>query len=62
MEVARLDKGLTQRQLAAVITASGVKVTDSHLSKIERGMVSPGPQLRRAIADALGIDKLKDLP
>lgn len=62
METARLAKGWTQRKLAAVITAGGTQVTDSHLSKIERGMVSPGPALRRAIADALGLDGLKDLP
>jgi len=61
METARLTKGWTQRKLAAVITAGGVKVTDAHLSKIERGLVSPGPALRRAIADALGLS-IDDLP
>lgn len=62
MEVARLRKGYTQRRLAAIITAAGVPVTDSHLSRIERGLFAPGPELRLAIAEALGIDGVNDLP
>ena len=62
MEQARLAKGWTQRQLAAVIVAAGVQVTDAHLSRIERGMSAPGPALRKGIADALGLDGVKDLP
>lgn len=61
MEQARLAKGWTQRKLAAVVTAAGVSVTDAHLSRIERGMSSPGPGLRKALADALGL-KVTDLP
>ena len=61
MEQARLAKGWTQRMLAAVVTAAGVSVTDAHLSRIERGMSSPGPGLRKALADALGL-KVTDLP
>jgi transcriptional regulator with XRE-family HTH domain len=61
METARLEKGWTQRKLADVIRAAGTPVTDSHLSKIERGRVSPGPALRRAIADALNLS-INDLP
>lgn len=55
MKAARLDKGWSQRQLAAVITAAGCPVSDGNLSRIERGEVSPSPKLRRALADALGI-------
>lgn len=58
MEEARLRKGLTLRQLAAVISAAGTKVTDPTLSRIERGQ-KPRPELRQAIADALGMDPLQ---
>ena len=57
MRKAREDKGWTLRKLAAVITAAGVPVSDGNLSRIERGEVSPRVALKRAIADALGIDK-----
>lgn len=62
MEEARLRKGWTQRQLADVIAATGVRTDNSNLSKIERGLVKPGPALRTAIANALNLDPLKDLP
>lgn len=61
MYSARLDKGWTLRDLADKLTASGVPASDGNLSRIERGEVSPGPRLRKAIADALGI-KTTDLP
>jgi transcriptional regulator with XRE-family HTH domain len=55
MKTARIAKGWSQRQLAAVVTAAGTSVSDGNLSRIERGEVSPSPKLRRALADALGI-------
>lgn len=61
MKTARLDKGWTLRKLAAVVTAAGCPVSHANLSRIERGEVSPGPQLRRALADALHIP-LTELP
>lgn len=61
MKAARLNKGWTQRKLAAVITAAGTPVSDGNLSRIESGKVSPSPALRRAIADALDL-KTTDIP
>ena len=61
MMTARLNKGWTQRKLAAVITAAGTPASDGNLSRIERGEVSPNPALRRAICDALGLEPT-DLP
>lgn len=56
MEEARLRKGWTQRQLAAFVTAAGTAVNDSTISRIEKGLMRPRPGLRRALADALGLD------
>jgi transcriptional regulator with XRE-family HTH domain len=61
MKTARIAKGWSQRQLAAVVTAAGTPVSDGNLSRIERGEVSPSPKLRRALAEALGIAPT-DLP
>lgn len=61
MREARENKGWTLRKLAAVITASGVSVSDGNLSRIERGEISPRPGLKRAIADALSLE-LSQLP
>lgn len=61
MMTARIAKGWSQRQLAAIVTAAGQPVSDGNLSRIERGQVSPSPKLRRALADALGI-RPADLP
>jgi transcriptional regulator with XRE-family HTH domain len=54
LRAARLDKGWTQTQLAAVVSASGVSVNHTTIYRIERGETSPRPALRKALADALG--------
>lgn len=58
MRAARLRQGLTQEELAAACRAKGVRASDSQLSKIERGLWSPRPKLRAALAEILGIDVL----
>lgn len=63
MKAARLRKGWTLRDLAGVLNASGAKTSDdgSNLSRIERGEVSPGPALRKALCDTLDL-RAADLP
>lgn len=64
MKAARLAKGWTLRDLAGVLAAKhGVTTASdgSNLSRIERGDVSPGPALRKALCDALDL-KAADLP
>lgn len=61
MKTARLAKGWTLRRLAMAVELTGVKASDGNLSRIERGEVSPGPALRKALADTLGI-ATTDLP
>ena len=52
----RLDLGLTQQDLADACMDLGVLVSDSQISKIERGHSSPLPALRKALKDVLGDD------
>lgn len=49
----RRAAGMTQRGLSARCAELGAPISDSQLSKIERGIWSPRPAALRAIADAL---------
>lgn len=46
----RLGLGLTLVDLASRCTEAGVPVSHSHLSKLERGLYTPRPHLRLALA------------
>lgn len=50
----RRAAGMTQRDLSARCAELGAPISDSQLSKIERGLWSPRPGALRAIAEALG--------
>lgn len=52
----RLKLGLSQRALAELCEAQGAPVTDSQLSKIERGKCMPYPPLRAALSRILSLD------
>lgn len=52
----RIHAGLTQRGVSARAHARGRSVSDSQLSKIERGLMCPRPSTLKAIADALGLE------
>lgn len=52
----RLRRGWTQLALAGKCEELGVKVSDSQLSKIERGICEPYPPLRAALAELLDLD------
>lgn len=52
----RLSRGWSQAELAEQCAKAGVSVSDSQLSKIERGLWSPRPRLRAVLA------RLLDLP
>lgn len=52
----RLRRGLSQQALADKCAAEGAPVTDSQLSKIERGVCMPNPRLRATLARILGLD------
>ncbi|MEU2450089.1 MULTISPECIES: helix-turn-helix domain-containing protein [unclassified Streptomyces] len=54
----RLKLGLTLVDLANRCAAAGVPVTHSHLSKLERGLYTPRPHLRRALAELLDLDPI----
>lgn len=56
MRKARLARGLTLEDLAALCTTQGVPVHNSQLSRIERGEASCRPRLRAALARLLEID------
>lgn len=51
----REHSGMTLRGLAARCTEAGQRVSDSQLSKIERGLHRPRPPLLKTIADILGV-------
>ncbi|HCA87538.1 MAG TPA: hypothetical protein DEQ61_19965 [Streptomyces sp.] len=52
----RLQLGLTLRALAEKCATEGAPVSNSHLSKIERGLYCPSPRLRAVLAHVLEID------
>lgn len=62
LRAARLRAGYTFRTLAETLTHEGVPVDHSTLVRIENGETSPRPALRAALAKALGIDPVKDIP
>lgn len=49
MKTARVEKGLTQLQLAEMV---GLREID--ISRIETGRTQPDPETKRRVADALG--------
>lgn len=55
IRVRRLEQGLTLKQLAERCRASGVAVSTSEISRIERSIHAPRPALRKALADLLGL-------
>jgi transcriptional regulator with XRE-family HTH domain len=48
--------GLSLRALAERCADAGASVSDSQLSKIERGMYMPYPKLRATLAQILDLD------
>jgi transcriptional regulator with XRE-family HTH domain len=52
----RLRHGMTQQDLAEKCRAAGVSVDESHISRIERGIYTPRPRLRAALANLLDLD------
>lgn len=52
----RLRLGLTLPELAEKCTAAGAKTDDGNLSRIERGIQVPRPQLRSVLARLLDLD------
>lgn len=51
----RLKGGMSLRALAARCAQEGVPVSDSQLSKIERGLYTPRPLLRATLARILDL-------
>lgn len=56
MQAQRLRRGWTQDALAERCTEEGAPVSDSQISKIERGVCQPGPKLRAVLAELLDLD------
>ncbi|MFD9952435.1 helix-turn-helix domain-containing protein [[Kitasatospora] papulosa] len=54
----RLRLGLTLEDVVAKCADEGVKVHNSQLSRIERGVAQPRPRLRADLARVLGLDAL----
>jgi transcriptional regulator with XRE-family HTH domain len=52
----RLERGMSLRALAAKCKQEGAPVSDSQLSKIERGLYAPRPRLRAVLAEVLDMD------
>lgn len=52
----RLKLGLTLVDLAGRCAQAGVPVTHAHLSKLDRGLYTPRPHLRRALVQLLDLD------
>lgn len=52
----RLLRGWTQDDLADRCTEEGAPVSDSQISKIERGVCEPSPKLRSVLARLLDLD------
>lgn len=52
----RLKRGMTLADLAGECAAEGASVTDSTLSRIERGLQTPRPRLRGVLARLLELD------
>ncbi|MFG2589093.1 helix-turn-helix domain-containing protein [Streptomyces sp. NPDC048438] len=54
----RLRLGLTLEEVVAKCAEAGVKVHNSQLSRIERGVAKPRPRLRADLARVLGLEVL----
>jgi transcriptional regulator with XRE-family HTH domain len=54
----RLRLGLTLEEVVAKCADAGVRVHNSQLSRIERGLSQPRPRLRADLARVLGLDAL----
>ena len=52
----RLRLGMTQQDLADKCAEAGVRVDESHISRIERGIYTPRPKLRVLLAELLELD------
>lgn len=52
----RLRRGWTQENLAQQCWDEGAPVSADHLSKVERGLCMPEPNLRATLARILGLD------
>lgn len=52
----RLRRGMTQQDLADKCAEAGVRVDESHISRIERGIYTPRPKLRALLAELLELD------
>ncbi|NUS29777.1 MAG: helix-turn-helix transcriptional regulator [Streptomyces sp.] len=52
----RIEKGLTLQGLAEKCAAEGVRVHNSQLSRIERGLAAGHPRLRATLARILNLD------
>lgn len=52
----RLRQGMTQQDLADKCAEAGVRVDESHISRIERGIYTPRPKLRALLAELLELD------
>jgi len=52
----RLRHGLTLRDLAQQCADKGAPVSYSQLARIEKGLFTPRPQLRAALAELLDLD------
>lgn len=51
----RLQRGWTLPELAEMCTSAGAPTDDGNLSRIERGLQVPRPQLRAVLAKLLGL-------
>ncbi|MDN3356028.1 helix-turn-helix transcriptional regulator [Actinomadura sp. DC4] len=56
MQGRRINLGLSLRALSVACSQAGGPISDSQLSKIERGVCVPRPSARRAITQVLGLD------
>ncbi|MFD5468850.1 helix-turn-helix transcriptional regulator [Streptomyces sp. NPDC127105] len=52
----RLRRGMTLQDLAEKCAADGAPVSESALSRIERGKQVPRPKLRFVLAELVGLD------
>jgi transcriptional regulator with XRE-family HTH domain len=62
MQGRRVELGLTLRELAAACHRAGGPISNSQLSKVERGISRPRPKARRAIIQVLGVDPVTAEP
>ncbi|MGH3381782.1 MAG: helix-turn-helix domain-containing protein [Actinoallomurus sp.] len=58
MQGRRIELGLSLRALAAECHRAGGPISNSQLSKVERGQCRPRPAARRAIKQVLGLDPI----